>query len=78
MFWIFPPSKDPTPSEYVVLIFFIAAIFIVLGVVGLIIGFRASPEKHSLAAALEFRGAVCLGIGLAIIFAYWLYHQFVD
>lgn len=78
MFWIFPPSKSPTPSEYVVLIFFIAAIFIILGVVGLIIGFRAAPEKHDMAAALEFRGAICLGIGLLIIFACWLYRQFVD
>lgn len=78
MFWIFPPSKSPTPSEYVVLLFFIAAIFIILGIVALVIGFRAAPEKHDMAVALEFRGAVCLGIGLAIIFAYWLYHQFVD
>jgi hypothetical protein len=78
MFWIFPPSKDSTPSERVVLIFFIAAVFIILGGVALVIGFRAAPEKHDLAVALEYRGAICIGIGLAIIFAYWLYHQIVD
>jgi len=55
MFWIFPPSKDPTPSEYAVLIVFVAAIFIILGIVALVIGFRASPEKHHLAVALEYR-----------------------
>ena len=78
MFWIFPPSKSPTPSEYVVLIFFIAAVCIILGIVELVIGFRAPAAKHDLAVALEYRGVICIGIGLAIIFAYWLYHQLVD
>jgi hypothetical protein len=78
MFWLFPPSKDSTPSERVVLLFFIAAVFIILGIVALVFGFRAAPEKHDLAVALEHRGFICLGIGLAIIFAYWLYRQLVD
>jgi hypothetical protein len=78
MFWIFPPSRKTTPSEYAVLVVFISVVFIILGVVALVMGFRAPAEKHELAVALEYRGAWCLGIGLAIAFAFWLYRRLVD
>ena len=60
------------------LIVFLAIVFIVLGIVALVVGFRAPPERHEMAVALEYRGAWCIGIGLAIAFVYWLYHQLVD
>ncbi len=78
MFWFFPPSKKPTPSEYTVIVVFSSAVFIILGVVALVVGFRAPAEKHELAVALEYRGAWCLGIGVAMAFGFWLFHRIVD
>ena len=78
MFWFFPPSKKPTPSEYAVLVVFICVVFLILGVVALVIGFRAPAEKHDLAVALEVRGAWCLGIGVAIAITFWLFNRMVD
>jgi hypothetical protein len=78
MFWFFPPSRPTTPSEYAVLTVFISAACIILGLVALVIGFRAPPDKHALAVALEYRGLWCLGIGVAIAVAYWIYRQIVD
>lgn len=72
MFNFFPPKK-PTPSEYAVLIVFISIVFSILGIVALVIGFRAPAAKHEMAVALEIRGAWCLGIGVAIAFAFWLF-----
>ncbi len=70
--------KKPTPSEYAVLVWFACAVFIVLGIVALVLGFRAPVEKHDLAVALESRGACSLGIGIAVAAGYWLYRRWVD
>ena len=78
MFWFFPPSKKPTPSEYAVLVWFVCAVFIIVGIVALAVGLRAPESKHDLAVALESRGALSLGIGLAIAAGYWLYRRWVD
>ncbi len=78
MFWFFPPSKEPTPSEYAVLVVFICVVFLIFGVVALVMGFREPAEKYDLAVALEVRGAWCLGIGVAIAIGFWLYHRIVD
>ena len=79
MFGFFPtPSKKPTPSEYTVLVVFVSAVFIILGVVTLVIGFRAAAEKHDLAVALEIRGLWCLGIGVAIAIGFWLFRRIID
>jgi L-asparagine transporter-like permease len=72
------PSRETTPSEYAVLVVFVAAVFIIVGVVALTMGFRAPAEKHELAVALEHRGFWSLGIAVAIAAAYWLYRGFRD
>jgi L-asparagine transporter-like permease len=72
------PSREPTPSEYAVLVVFIAAIFIIFGVIALVLAFRAPSEKYELAMALEHRGFWSLGIGGAILVAYWLFRRFKD
>ena len=58
------PSREPTPSEYAVRVVFIATVFILVGVVALVMGFRAPAEKHEVAVALEHRGFWSLGIGV--------------
>jgi hypothetical protein len=78
MFWFFPPSKKPTPSEYAVLVWFVCAVFIIVGIVALVVGLRAPEGKHDLAVALESRGALSSGVGLAIAAGYWLYRRWVD
>ena len=57
------------------LVVFVSVVFIISGIAALVMGFRAPVEKHELAVALEYRGAWCLGIGVAIAFGYWLYRQ---
>jgi hypothetical protein len=78
MFRLFPPSRKPTPSEYAVLVVFISAVFIILGIAALVVGFRAPAEKHDLAVALEHRGGWCLGIGMAIAIGFWLFRRIID
>jgi hypothetical protein len=78
MSWILPPSKRPTPSEYAVLVVFISAVFIVLGVVAIVVGLQAPAEKQELAVALVQQGAWCLGIGVTIAFGFWLFRRMVD
>ncbi len=72
------PSREPTPSEYAVLVWFISFVFIVLGIVALVIGLRAPAQKHDIAVALEHRGVWFLVIGLGIQFVYWLYRRLID
>ena len=76
MVWFFP--KKSTPSEYAVLVWFVCAAFVILGIVALVIGFRAPADKHDLAVALESRGAWSLGIGIAVGAGYWLYRRLID
>jgi L-asparagine transporter-like permease len=72
------PSRETTPSEYAVLVVFVAAALIIVGVVALVMGFRAPTEKHEVAVALEHRGFLLLGIGVAIAIAYWLFRRLRD
>ena len=69
------PSRETTPAEYAVLVEFGAAFFIILGIIALVIAFRAPPEKHELAVAVCYRGLWSLGIGVAIACAYWLFRR---
>jgi hypothetical protein len=78
MQWLFPPSKKPTPSEYAVLAWFVSIAFIVVGIGAIVMGLRAPESKHDAAVALETHGAWCIGIGLAIAAAYWLYRRLTD
>jgi hypothetical protein len=78
MFWFFPPSKRPTSSEYAVLVWFVCAVCIIVGTVAIVVGLRATEGKHDLALALESRGALFLGIGIAIAAGHWLYRRLVD
>ena len=78
MWWFFPPSRKPSPSEYAVLVVASSILFIVVGAVALVFAIRAPDSKHEAAAALAQRGFWCLGIGVAIALAYWLYRRLRD
>jgi hypothetical protein len=72
------PSREPTPSEYAVLVVFVAVVLIIIGLVALAMGLHAPPEKHEVAIELEYRGLWFLGTGIAIAFAYWVFRRFRD
>jgi hypothetical protein len=72
------PSRETTPSEYAVLVVFISVVFVILGVIALVVAFRAPAEKHDLAVALAHRGLWLLGIGAAIAVGFWLFRRFRD
>jgi hypothetical protein len=76
--WFFGPSKPPTPSEYAVLVVSSSILFVVVGIIALVFAIRAPESKHELAVALAYRGFWCLGIGVVIAFAYWLYRRLKD
>jgi hypothetical protein len=72
------PSRETTPAEYAVLVVFGAAVFIVIGVIALVLAYRAPAENHDMAVAVAHRGLWSLGIGIAISVAYWLFRRFKD
>jgi hypothetical protein len=72
------PSRETTPAEYAVLVVFGAAVFIIIGVIALVLAYRAPAENHDLAVVLARRGFWSLGIGVAIAVAYWLFRRFKD
>jgi protein-S-isoprenylcysteine O-methyltransferase Ste14 len=70
--------KKPTPSEYAVLVVSSSILFLVVGVIALVFAIRAPESKHELAVALAYRGFWCLGFGIAIAIAYWLFRRLKD
>ncbi len=72
------PSRETTPAEYAVLVVFASVFFIVVGVIALVVAWRAPVEKHELAVALAHRGFWSLGIGLVIAVGYWLFRSLKD
>jgi hypothetical protein len=75
--WSFP-SKKPTLSEYAVLVVSSSIFFAVVGVIELVFAIRVPESNHELAVALAYRGFWCLGIGIAIAVAYWLFRRLKD
>ena len=72
------PTKRPTPTEYGVIAVLFSAIFIILGIIALVVAFRAPPDKHELAVALTHRGLWSIGLGTAIGAVYRLIRRFKD
>jgi hypothetical protein len=72
------PTQPPTPTEYAVITWVIAGLLIAFGIVALVFSFRAPPEKHEIAVALEHRGLWSLGLGVGIAGIYWLVRRFTD
>lgn len=69
------PTKPPTPAEFAVLAMFVSAAFIVMGVVALVVAWRAPAEKHELAANAMNAGFWSVSTGVAIAVAFWLYRR---
>jgi hypothetical protein len=72
------PLKKPTPAEYAVLVVSSSVLFVVVGGISLVVAIRAPEREHEWAVALTHRGFWCLGIGVAIALAYWLYRRLKD
>jgi len=76
--WIPPDIRPPTPAEYAVAVVLISGSLIGFGIVGFIFAFRAPPEKHELALALEHYSALSLGIGIGVALVAWLVRKLTD
>jgi ABC-type polysaccharide/polyol phosphate export permease len=76
--FVFPPTQKPTSAEYTVIVWCLSILFIVLGIIALVVAFRARPEKHVLAMLLAWRGVICIGVGFGILFLYRLIRRFID
>ena len=72
------PTKPSTPSEYAVITVASSALLIVLGLIALVLGFLAPPDKSELAAAAYRYGAWSLGFGVAIAVGFWLFRRLTD
>ena len=70
--------KPPTPSDYAVIVVVGSAVSIVLGIVAVVMAFRAPPEKHDLAVHLEHLGFCSLGLGVVLAGIFWLYRRLMD
>lgn len=70
------PTKRPTRAEIAALVVFSSVVSLVLGIVALVVAFRAAPEKHDLALALAHYGWRSLIFGVVIAIAFWLFHRF--
>ena len=72
------PSRETTPSEYAVLVWFFALGSLDVGTIELLLGIRAPAENHDVAVELEQRGGWCMMIGLGILLVYWIYRRLKD
>jgi len=72
------PTKPPTPSEFTVIAVVVVISLIAFGVAAVVISFRAPPEKHEMAIALEHLGFWSLGLGVGVAGVFWFYRKIVD
>jgi len=72
------PDKSPTTAECTVIVVLISGSLIILGMVGFVFAFRAPPEKHELALALEHYSAWSIGIGVGIALIAWLVRKLTN
>ena len=63
------------PSELAVITIVVSAVFILLGVTGFIVAFRAPDEKHEAAMQLMRYSAWSMGSGIFVGFVFWLYRR---
>ena len=71
-------SRPPTVFDWALAVYFIAALMIGFGVVGLVAAHRAAPEKAVEAAALAHHSWWVLGTGLGVALVFWLFRKFTD
>ena len=76
MFFSFP--RPPTRAEYQVLAVASCVLFLAFGVVSIVAGVMAPPEKQELARLAIGYDATSVGIGIIIAIGFWLVRRFTD
>jgi predicted small integral membrane protein len=74
---MYPSTKPTTPTELVVLVWFVAGVFTTLGGIALWKASQLPPEKAEIIAGLNHYGGWSLGIGLAIAVIFWLIRRYL-
>lgn len=72
------PIRRITRAEYTVLFAALSSVSILLGGIGLVFAFRASAEQHEAAVALYRYSGCSIGLGVALILAFWGYRRLID
>ena len=62
--------KSPTHGEIGVLTWVMVGLLVGFGLTGLVVAYRAPPEKHDLALALNFLSGCSLGLGILLAIIY--------
>ncbi len=73
----YPPIKPVTRAEVVVLVLFVAGVFIAIGGFALWKASQLPPEKAEIIAGLNHYGGWSLGIGLAIAVIFFLVRRYL-
>lgn len=72
------PSKQPTRSEYQVIVFVFGLLFLGFGIAGVVAGALAPPEKHVLADLAIRYGAGGIVLGVVCFVGLWVMRRFGD
>jgi hypothetical protein len=70
--------KPQTPAEYGVLMHLLSAVFVLLGLAMIVLALRMPPEKHEASLGVLQVGFWCLGIGVAVASAFWVFRWLKD
>ena len=71
-------SRPPSLFEWSLAVYFIAALMVGFGVVGLVAAHRAAPEKAEIALVLEQRALWTLGIGCGLALLFWVFRRLTN
>ncbi len=68
-------TRPPTSFEWALAVYLVATLLVAIGVVGLVVAYRAAPEKAGLALMLEIRSLWTLGIGFGVAIVFWVFRR---
>ena len=78
MLGIRPPIKPVTPAEYKVIFVGLGVLLILMGLIGVVVGILAPPDKQEVAKIAIHTGFGAIGIGLLFLGALWLIRRWTD
>ena len=78
MLGIRPPIKPVTPAEYKVIFVGLGSLLLIIGLIGVVMGFLAPPDKQEVATFAIHIGLGAIGIGTLLFSALWIISRWTD
>lgn len=78
MLGIRPPIKPVTPAEYKVIFVGLGSLLIIIGLISVVMGFLAPPDKQEVAKIAIHTGFGAIVIGLLFFGTLWLISRWTD